>query len=140
MPTAELERPCTTAKILVIDDDDDVLAVTRRLLERAGYDVATCSGRFGRLNQVLEHDPDLVLLDVNMPVVSGDDLHALMVDEPALRHVPVVFFSSNDENELRRLARRRGAAGYIPKSSLGSDFSARVSLHLRAAAEAARAR
>lgn len=121
------------AKVLVIDDDDDVLMVARRLLERAGYDVATCSGRFGRLTQVLEHAPDLVLLDVNMPVVSGDDLYALMVDEPALRHVPVVFFSSNDENDLRRMARRSGVAGYIPKSSLGSDFAARVSRHLHLA-------
>jgi CheY-like chemotaxis protein len=117
-------------KVLILDDDEHMLETARALLERAGFDVAVYAGRFDRLNFVLRHRPDLVLLDVNMPVVPGDELYQLFREHPVLRHVPVVFFSSNDEAELRLLARQSGAHGYISKSAVAVDLPARVARYL----------
>ena len=113
-------------KIMIIDDDEHMLATARALLERAGLAVSVYAGRFDRLNTVLREQPDLLLLDINMPAVAGDELFALFRGHPTLRQVPVVFFSSNDEADLRHLVRQSGARGYICKSAVGSDFAARV--------------
>ena len=79
-------------KVLIIDDDEQLLDTARTLLERDGFGVAVYSGRFDRMGFVVREAPDLVLLDVNMPVVPGDELYALFREHSALRDVPVVFF------------------------------------------------
>jgi two-component system, OmpR family, response regulator len=120
-------------RVMVIDDDEGLLEIAGLLLERAGFEAVTLgSGPSTRAE--LEPAPDLVLLDLNMPVQSGDELMRRMRESPALRHVPVVFFSSNDEAELRRLALGAGAQGYITKSEMGRDLAAQVSRFLPAAA------
>lgn len=131
MPTqtfsADPSKPAPRRRKIVILDDDEVLVGTAAaLLERAGFEVATCVTTFNRLNFVMEHKPDLVLLDVNMPMVTGDEIFRLMQDHARLRDFPVVFFSSNEEGELRRLVNRSGARGYIAKSEVGSHFGAKV--------------
>lgn len=113
-------------RILVIDDDPQALDTARLLLLQSGFEVVTYSGHFNRLNFVLEHSPDLVLLDVNMPFLSGDELLRLFKDSPELRRIPVVFFSSNDEMSLRVMVARCGALGYIPKSEMAGDFGTKV--------------
>lgn len=124
------------ARITVVDDDAEIVAAVRILLGRQGFEVSTINERFNRVNQLAELAPDLILLDVNMPFVPGDELHALLKQHPLLRGVPVVFFSSNDERELRQLARASGAAGYIPKSDLGGAFADRVARFLPALSQA----
>lgn len=109
----------TAPRILVIDDDRILLDTARSLLARAGFEVITYAGSFNRLNAIAGEAPDLVLLDVNMPLVPGDALARLMREEPRLRGIPFAFFSSNGEGDLRRLARETGACGYISKSDMG---------------------
>ena len=67
-------------RILVIDDDESHLAATSGILEAHGYDVATHRGAFGATGRVLKEAPDLVLLDVNMPALSGEGLVPLLRD------------------------------------------------------------
>jgi CheY-like chemotaxis protein len=59
-------------------------------------------------------------------------------ESPTLKDVPVVFFSSNDESELRRLAAGAGAQGYIAKSEMGRDLAAVVARFLPPALQAGR--
>jgi two-component system OmpR family response regulator len=125
------------AKVLIIDDDPTILDATGQILQAAGLRVALHDGRFGRLSRILTEQPDLVLLDVNMPVLSGEELHEMLRGTPELARIPVVFFSSNDERSLRRLAARTGAHGYLPKSELGRDFAARVKELIESARPAA---
>jgi CheY-like chemotaxis protein len=112
--------------ILIIDDDRAVLETSARILRDQGLDVVTWANTLGRLHAMAESRPDLVLLDVNMPLVPGDELMALIQESPVLRQIPVVLFSSNDETDLRRMVRKTGAVGYISKSELGGDFAGRV--------------
>lgn len=121
----------TRAKILVMDDDAELLDTASRLLEPQ-FDVRTYRAAFNRLNVVRDFQPDLILMDVNMPLVPGDEVTRLLKDSPELADIPVVLFSSNDERSLRRLARDCGAVGYISKSEMGWNFSSQVARQLQA--------
>ncbi|HEY0466101.1 MAG TPA: response regulator [Polyangiaceae bacterium] len=112
--------------IVIIDDDVLVLETARRLLERDGLRVFVYSEGYDATNFAARHQPDLVLMDVNMPFLSGDSLATLFKRHEQLQRVPLVLFSSNEEGALRRMARDIGASGYICKSEMGSGFSARI--------------
>jgi len=118
-------------KILIMDDDPELLETARQLLEPRGFRVILHRESFNRLNAVRLHRPDLVLMDVNMPFVPGDEIVRLLQDDPELKHIPVLLFSSNDERSLRLAARECGAAGYVSKSQMGSSFAALVEDRLR---------
>jgi CheY-like chemotaxis protein len=122
----------TGPKILIMDDDAELLETARQLLEARGFRVILHQESFNRLNAVRLHRPDLVLMDVNMPFVPGDEIVKLLQDDPELKHVPVLLFSSNDERMLRLAARECGAAGYVSKSQLGWQFASVVEGRLRA--------
>jgi CheY-like chemotaxis protein len=112
-------------RVVVIDDDEGLLEIAALLLERAGFEAVTL-GAAQRERAGQGPSPDLVLLDLNMPGLPGDEMIRRLRQAPALRDVPMVFFSSNDEAELRRLAAGAGAQGFIAKSELGRDLAAQV--------------
>jgi len=120
-------------KILIIDDDQRHLMTASEILEEEGHQVITHNLAFGATNLIKHHKPDLVLLDINMPALSGDRLMSVMRDE--IRGVPVVFYSSNDEDSLRRLVTECGADGYICKGSI-IDLKNKVSRFLFSASKA----
>jgi CheY-like chemotaxis protein len=67
---------------------------------------------------VKEARPDLVLLDMNMPGLSGERLSELLLSNGRTRETPIVFYSSNDEDSLRRAVSEYGVKGYIPKGDI----------------------
>lgn len=105
-------------RILVIDDDEAHLSSTRGILAAEGYEVFTHTQGFGATNRVKDLRPDLVLLDVNMPGLSGENLLAILQQNAATRDIAVAFYSSNDEDVLREAVRRYGAASYISKGNI----------------------
>ena len=91
--------------ILVVDDEPLIALALQAALEDAGHTVATAAnGRQGleRLRQPPR--PDLVLLDMMMPVMNGPAMLAAMVADPALRGIPVIVVSSLDEELIERRA------------------------------------
>jgi DNA-binding response OmpR family regulator len=127
------ERTTPRARIAIIDDDPETLDTAAGLLGQAGFEVVVYSTNHGRLSFIVRTRPDLVLLDVNMPLVPGDDVCRLMKEHPELRRIPVVYFSSNDEGTLRAMARETEAAGYICKSEMAFDLGGQVARLLAAA-------
>lgn len=113
-------------KILVVDDDERLLLTTKELLEAEGYDVATHVSGFGVINRVNTSRPDLVLLDINMPALSGDAVAKLLNQT---NNVPIVFHSSNDEDSMRRTAAECGVKGYICKGDI-FDLKRKVASYL----------
>src|SRR5262249_48633163 len=97
--------------VLLIDDDPHMLTTAGRLLEQHGVEVALHEGAFNATNAIARVQPDLVLLDINMPALSGDQLVPLLSRHRNARYVPIVFFSSNDEHSLRAMVRETGALG-----------------------------
>ncbi len=103
-------------RIVVIDDSKLVLAVATDALEAAGYEViATDSGieanRFIYSNQ----PPDLILIDVMMPLLNGDRKVRLLKQREASSRIPIILMSTKPREELAELARDSGADGFIQK-------------------------
>ncbi len=107
-------------KILIIDDDPVHLYTAKVLLENETLEVITHQGAFGAIQCVKTHLPDLVLLDVNMPALSGETLAGLIKPFCVTSSIPILFYSSNDEHKLRELAAIQGVAGYICKGDSGA--------------------
>ncbi|MBN2382570.1 response regulator [bacterium] len=105
-------------KILIVDDDPKILLMSKELLEMEGYEVSTHDQAFGTTNRAIKEQPDLVLLDINMPFLSGDLLAELIKDNRLTRNIPIVFYSSNDETSLAQMATRYQVRGYICKGDL----------------------
>lgn len=116
-------------RIMVIDDDLQVLQVTRDLLEHEGFDVIVRHQGLGATSAIRASRPDLVLLDLNMPALSGESLVPLLRANEHSRSVPVLLYSANDEESLTRCVARLGVAGYIRKGA-PIELLRRVRMHL----------
>jgi CheY-like chemotaxis protein len=114
--------------VLVVDDDELTLEITRERLERLGLAVATRQQSLGTSRWILENKPDLVLLDLQMPALTGAELARLLQRHMAGR---VVVHSSLPTDELTRVAREVGAVGAISKAVSDSEFAREVNRFIR---------
>lgn len=115
-------RPAGERKgILVFDDSPFALTLTRAALEDAGFKVAIAAdlSSFERLRATF--DPDLILVDVQMPEAFGDDVVSMLRGWQGVR-IPIVLVSSLDQSELARRAQRAHASGYICKGAGMSEL------------------
>jgi twitching motility two-component system response regulator PilH len=109
-------------KIMIVDDDKTTLEVLSAVLERAGHEVITRETSIGTTLAIMRESPDVVLLDVRMPGLSGDKLAGLIANRNAASSPIVVLHSSSTRSELQELASRCGAAGIIEKTGDSSEF------------------
>ncbi|MDA8424191.1 MAG: response regulator [Nitrospiraceae bacterium] len=107
-------------KILVVDDDEMLLDVAKELLADERYEIITHHEGIGVMNLVYQLQPDLVLLDINMPVLSGDALARLLRANAGTDNIRIVFYSSNDEESLRESVSTCGVHGYICKGDIAN--------------------
>lgn len=105
--------------VLIIDDDESHLVTAKGIIEALGYRVELHNSPFRTTQKVLKIEPDLLLIDVNMPALPGDRLCALLRGEPKLQTLPIFLYSSNDEDILRQSAKQFHADGYICKGDIG---------------------
>jgi DNA-binding response OmpR family regulator len=99
-------------KILIIDDDQDILDLIEYLLKENGFDVvASLSAKV--LDDVLEIKPDLILIDDWLEDTSGHELCLSLKNDPATKHIPVVIISAT--MNLEQLSKSCSADNYIEK-------------------------
>lgn len=103
-------------KIVVIDDSEIVLEVTRGALEGAGYDVVTHDRPAGCVALILHEKPELVLMDVNMPGLGGDTIVSVLAKAAPTSDTIVLLHSSLSAEVLRTKAAAAGAHGFLQKS------------------------
>jgi CheY-like chemotaxis protein len=110
------------AKVLIIDDSPVILGWGSRILARTGFRVATHDKALG-ISAALERErPDLVLLDVEMPGMTGLDVVKVVEGLLAAHPVRIVLYSSVPQDELRHLALTCKAAGFLTKSADATAF------------------
>lgn len=102
-------------RVLVVDDDDMQLELVERALARDGFDVKGVDSIKGIAAAAAGHQPQIVLLDVNMPGSSGGD--AIASVRGAAPGARVILYSSWEESRLRTIAAQLGADGYLSKSA-----------------------
>ena len=102
-------------KVLVVDDSEIVLSKVKQDLTTYGLEVNTCIG-WGRLSTVVgQFQPDLILMDVNMPGgLQGDKLVGILKKQKP--HLKMVFHSGKSASELDAITKETGADGYIEKT------------------------
>jgi len=102
-------------KILVVEDDPAILANTVRVLRLEGFEVHSArNGREG-LEQVRAIKPELVLCDIRMPEMDGDELLDALRADPATASMPVIFATASAEISGRAERMARGASDYLIK-------------------------
>jgi two-component system KDP operon response regulator KdpE len=116
-------------RVLVIDDSPVVLKWCRLVLESAGYEMLAHDSVMGTSVRILRDKPDLVLLDVGMPVLQGDDVMEFI--RPLGLKTPVFLFSSHPADELERRAAKAGCDGYIRKTEDSALFLSQVEAALQ---------
>ncbi len=120
----------TKPQLLVVDDDEDIRALLRLLLERAGYVVDDQADGRAALRAFHKGNHDLVLLDVTMPDLDGWELLERIRD---LSDVPVLMLTARDSESDRVRGLRGGADDYVTKPFDREELVARVEALLRRA-------
>lgn len=101
--------------VLVADDDPDILGIVAMSLETQGYTVHTAANGREAVDGAREHQPDLVLLDMMMPVVSGYEAVCELKADVTTRDIPVVGLSAKAMTTDMERATHAGVDGYITK-------------------------
>ena len=100
-------------KIIIYDDDTDLLEVCSLILEAKNFDVITKDKCTEILDDIMEHKPDVILMDNWIPDIGGVKATRLVKDSDIFRHIPIIFFSAN--NNVNELAVEAGADYFLQK-------------------------
>jgi two-component system, OmpR family, phosphate regulon response regulator PhoB len=111
-------------KILVVDDEPDVLRMLQVVLSRRGHDVLIAASGLEGLVTAQGEGPDLVLLDIMMEGMDGWEVLKLLKLEPGTRDIPVVMLSARTEPRDKIRGLQEGAVDYVTK-----PFSLRALVH-----------
>ena len=108
------------ARIVVVDDDESVGSAIRDVLAGEGFTVDSPGDAAAALPELLREAPDLVILDVNMPGMSGWELCSILRRQSATESVPILFLTGRQEVKDRITAMQLGGSDYLAKP-LGAD-------------------
>jgi CheY-like chemotaxis protein len=108
------DLPITARRVLIIDDDPIVLAMSADVLGKAGFMVRTASTLNAFYLATAAWSPEIVLMDVCMPEMTGNELCRLV--KTSIPGIPVVLFSALPEDHLQQLARTCGADAHVAKT------------------------
>lgn len=114
-------------KILIVDDEPFNIDFLEQELEELNYATFAASNGLEALNQVSKESPDLILLDIMMPVMDGFEVLKRLKDNPGTRDIPVIIISAN--NDLKGVVKgiELGAEDYLPKPFEPTLLHARIS-------------
>lgn len=105
----------SAATILYVEDNPDNRLLVRRILMAEGYNVVEADSAAAALNLLQSIRPDLILMDINMPVVDGFTLTHLLKSRPELQGTPIVALTANVMRGDRERTLEAGCDGYIQK-------------------------
>jgi two-component system alkaline phosphatase synthesis response regulator PhoP len=100
-------------RMLVVDDEPDMLILMKRALQKDGYDVDTCQNGENIDTVIQENPPDIILMDIKMDNVDGGDICKMIKDDPTTQHIRIVLFSSN--YNVQTIAKECGADASLSK-------------------------
>lgn len=116
----------TEAKLLLVDDDPQILDVVRTLLEPWGFNLTLLDDPQQFWDTLEQTAPDLLILDVEMPELSGIDLCQVVRNDPRWSELPVLFLSARTDIETIQSVFTVGADDYVSKPIVGPELVARI--------------
>ena len=113
-------------RILVVDDDPVILRLIEVNLDLEGFEVVTANRGEDAIAKAGKAKPDLILLDLMMPEMSGWELAERLQENETTARVPIVFLSARTQDEDRRRGEELGVAGYVTKPFDPADLVATI--------------
>jgi two-component system cell cycle response regulator DivK len=104
-----------TKRVLVIEDTEDNRQILRDLLTNAGYGVIEATDGAAGVETAVRTKPDLILMDIQLPVLDGYEATRRIKADPALRHIPIIAVTSYALSGDEAKTRAAGCNGYIAK-------------------------
>ncbi|WP_341527800.1 response regulator [Nostoc sp. UHCC 0302] len=117
--------------ILVVDDTNTNLEYISQELTDAGFAIVTALNGEKALQQVQDRLPDLILLDVMMPILDGFTTCKILKEDLATRDIPVIFMTANSDTDSKVKGLSLGAVDYITKPFQKEELLARINTHLQ---------
>jgi len=115
-----------SARILVADDEADIRRLIVFTLRRRGYDVSEADAGDTALTKIQTEQPELALLDVMMPGMSGLEVAHKVKSDPATAHIPIIMLSAKGQAAEVEAGLASGALSYLIKPFSPQDLAARV--------------
>ncbi len=117
-PEAEERKPVL---VLLVEDSLTTREVERSILLSAGYEVEVAGNGREALEKLREREPDVIVTDIEMPVMDGFELTATVRNDPRYRHIPVIVVTSRSREEDRIKGMQVGAQAYVVKSEFDQE-------------------
>lgn len=114
--------PDSRSKVLLVEDSKFLRMANERALSKAGFEVSTAADGEEALQSVRDKPPDIILLDMLLPKISGPAVLKALKENPATTHIPVIVLTSLSQKNEEKLL-QEGAAAYFEKSALELDKS-----------------
>jgi len=115
-----------TKRILVVEDTEDNRRIVRDTLSGAGYDIIEASDGAAGVAMAAQHKPDLILMDIQLPVIDGYEATRRIKADPTTAHIPVVAVTSYALSGDEAKTRTAGCDGYIAKPFSPRELLAKV--------------
>jgi len=104
-----------THKILVVDDDPVIVKLLENRLTEKGYKVVSALEAADGLQMAINDSPDLIVLDVMMPIINGYNFCHLLKSEEGKKEIPIIFLTSRNSKEDIQIGHKMGADAYLTK-------------------------
>jgi signal transduction histidine kinase len=117
-------------KILLVDDDPGNLQILHHVLDGRGYKIFIAKNGESALSIARKLRPDLILLDIRMPIMDGYEVCRELGADPSTSEIPVIFLSALDDTQSKVHGLELGAVDYITKPFQAEEVIARVNTHL----------
>ena len=104
-----------TVKVMVIDDSKTIRRTAETLLKKAGFEVITANDGFESLSRIVDHEPDIIFVDIMMPRLDGYQTCALIKRNQLFKKTPVIMLSSKDGLFDKAKGRIVGSDQYLTK-------------------------
>ncbi len=120
-----------SAKVLYIEDNPQNMRLVRKILMAAGYDVLEANQGLTGVALAAERMPDLILMDINLPDISGLEATARLKASPQLSWIPIVALTANAMHGDRENCLAAGCDGYLAKPVMKNELLNTVALFLK---------
>ncbi len=124
------KKKTSQARILIVDDESDIVSTIQYRLKFCEFDVITASNGKEGLEKTANERPDLILLDINMPVMDGHEMLERLKNHPDLKDIPVIMLTAySDKRDIVKAA-EFGIADYVTKPFDFTELMEKISTAL----------
>jgi len=102
-------------KILVVDDEENIVTMVEARLTSSGYDVITAADGQEGLAKARKENPDLIILDIMLPKLDGYKVCRMLKFDDQYKHIPIILFSARTQDSDLEIGKQQGADAYVTK-------------------------